>query len=156
MSTVRRMIVNAAACLAMTAAVAHGEGTSSDEAAVRAVSDGFNQAMDHGDAKAAGAAFTDDGTLTTPTGETVRGRAAIEKLVADFHAGPMKDVTHKMVLGGFHFVRPDVVVADGDVQASGPSMPTIAAKLTEIAVKKDGKWRLTDVRAYTFLTRHAE
>lgn len=137
--------------VALGPAIAGADDPSADEEAIRAVAAAFNRAMDAGDAKLAAGAWTEDGILVTPSGRSAKGRAEIEKAIAAAEAGPMKGVTHKGALRSFHFIRPDVAVVDGEVEASGPSFPTLTATVTDILVKRDGKWFLSDVRAYTFL-----
>lgn len=53
-------------------------------AAVRKTADAFAAAFNKGDAKAMAAFWTKDGEYVGPDGETVRGRAAIEKDYAEF------------------------------------------------------------------------
>jgi hypothetical protein len=45
-------------------------------------------------------------------------------------------------------------VADGEVTLARPNLPTAKAFLTEVQVKRRGRWMLADVRAYVFMDPH--
>jgi uncharacterized protein (TIGR02246 family) len=55
-----------------------------DIVAVRKSADAFTKAFNAGDAKAVASFWTPDGEYTSPDGETLRGRAAIEKAYTEF------------------------------------------------------------------------
>jgi uncharacterized protein (TIGR02246 family) len=125
-----------------------------DRAAIRASSTAFDGALNAGNAKQAAALFIEDGSFTSPAGNGATGRAQIEKIFGGALAGPLKGSTHTTTLRTIHFVTPDVAVADGEVTLARPNLPTAKAFLTEVQVKRGGRWLLADVRAYVFMDPH--
>jgi uncharacterized protein (TIGR02246 family) len=126
-------------------------GASDDGAAIRATAAAFDAALNSGNAKQAAALWVEGGTLTTPGGNSVTGRAEMEKMLVGWLAGPLKGATHTANLRAIHFVTPDVAVTDGDVTLVRPNQPLAKATLTQVLVKRQGRWLLADVRAYVFM-----
>jgi len=122
-----------------------------DRAAIRATATAFDTALNTGNAKQAAMLFMEDGSFTSPGGNAAAGRAQIEKIFGGALAGPLKGSTHTTTLRTIHFVTPDVAVADGEVTLARPNVPTAKAFLTQVQVRRGGRWLLADVRAYVYM-----
>ena len=76
--------------LALPAGAQTSAAAAGDEAAIRKLVQQHDAARNAGDWKAMGAGFTDDADQLTSAGDWRKGRAAIEKGVAQVMAGPYK------------------------------------------------------------------
>jgi uncharacterized protein (TIGR02246 family) len=157
MQVTRATILMAVLLLAAPARAAAGHAK--DEEAINATVAAFEAAWQGADARAFAQTFTDDGQLVNPVGEWTRGRAALEKRVAEQLAGPLKGTTHKLSLTAFHFVAPGVAVVDGDVDLigvhgpGGQALPPLKAKATGVVVKVKGRWLFSDLRGFVYMQR---
>src|SRR5687768_2450544 len=117
-----------------------------DEEAIRAMFAAVDTGFNNGDGKAVAAAFTEDGTVVEPMGETLKGRAAIEAHVNRMAAGHMKGTTHRTTVKEMSSIKPDVALVDADVVISGMKspqgqpLPPMNAFCSVVAVKQKGKW----------------
>jgi uncharacterized protein (TIGR02246 family) len=149
------------AALLLLAGPALAKDNAADEAAIKTTAAAFDATWAKGDAKAFAALFTDDGAMVSPIGEATRGRGELESKVAVELAGRFKGTGHRLTLTTFHFVRPDVAVADGDVQLSGlktpdgKTMPPLDAKATAVLTKVKGKWLFAELHGYVYMQRPA-
>ncbi|VTT99650.1 Uncharacterized protein OS=Desulfomonile tiedjei (strain ATCC 49306 / DSM 6799 / DCB-1) GN=Desti_2495 PE=4 SV=1: DUF4440 [Gemmataceae bacterium] len=102
----------------------------------------FEAAFNKGDAKAVAALWTENGESRDATGETFRGRAAIEKAYAEFfkaNAGARVEVLVKSV----RFPAKDMAVEEGLVrQTRGPKdLPGTTSYVT-IHAREGGQWKI--------------
>jgi uncharacterized protein (TIGR02246 family) len=117
-----------------------------DEKAIRATADAFVKAFDAGDAKAVGALWAPDAEYTDESGQSIRGRAAIEKEYADLfkeHPG----ATMTVAIESIRFLGPDSAVEKGVAKVSVPNAEaTTAARYTVIHAKRNGRWVMVVAR----------
>jgi uncharacterized protein (TIGR02246 family) len=111
------------------------EETTALDAALQAWAKAYNS---H-DAEALANEYTEDADLMPPSGERLKGRAAIKKrYVEEFSKHPaiktrLSDVSRR-------FLTPEIVVEDGAWEESGGSEGTTKGRYVAILVKRDGKW----------------
>jgi uncharacterized protein (TIGR02246 family) len=127
------------------------EGNTKDKAAIQKQGAAFAEAFDKGDAKAVAAFWAPDGDYIDQTGLALKGRAAIEKVLAGMFA-ENKGMKVRIDGDSLRFVTPDVAVEDGttEVFPPGGGAPS-KARYTNVLVKKDGTWLLGCVRESAFV-----
>jgi uncharacterized protein (TIGR02246 family) len=135
-----------------------GPGSRSlDEAAIRTLEAAYDRAWNAADIGGLTAPFTPDATIVDPFGGVSAGRAEIERLLASLLAGSGRGSTHASSILGVRFVTDDVALADGEAviegltEAGGGVMPALVHRFTDVLVKHDGSWRISQVRAYVFM-----
>ncbi|RBP48178.1 uncharacterized protein (TIGR02246 family) [Roseimicrobium gellanilyticum] len=141
-SIVLPVIALAGACFTQTPAAP--EGTTPEMAAVIANDRAYEAAYAKGDAKALADFFTDDAEYNSEDGSTLSGRAEIEEsLRAQF----LTDKGSKLAISvdSVKVLSPDVVVEKGSTTVTEKNGDTSGALYTAIHVKKDGKWRITNL-----------
>lgn len=118
-----------------------GQGTADDakdlDESLEAYVAGFNA---H-DAKAVAALYTEDADVVLPTGGRQKGRAAIEKgLAEDFAANPGLKIT--LSVASRRFIKPDVVMEDGTWKESGLTRQGLATQglYAAVLVKQRETW----------------
>jgi uncharacterized protein (TIGR02246 family) len=126
-----------------------------DEAAVRALADGFAKDFLQKDAEARASLFAEDGTFVTPKGDFLEGRA---EMVKDF--GPeAQQAVNGSTQAEFsdyriRFIKPDVAVADAILtvrNVTGPDgsiIPVIPINFFYVAVRHGNQWLIEDGRAH--------
>jgi uncharacterized protein (TIGR02246 family) len=136
---------------AQAAPAATDDAHAADRAAIEAVNVEFTRAFNAGDAAALAALFAEDARMSDEAGQTVEGKTAIQKRLAEtFQESPGV----KLVLrtDSVKFLTPDVAVEEGasQVQSPGDTDETAAEFIpyTAIFVKQDGKWLHSVVRDY--------
>lgn len=125
-----------------------------DDREIRAIEADYDAAWARADAAALAAAFVEDAVVINPRGQVANGRAQFEAVMTAMLAGPFAGSIHASTVERVRFVSQDVAVVDGTARitgARGEASP-ITHPFTDIFVKRDGRWMITDVRAYTFLT----
>ncbi len=145
--------------LAVFAALAVGPSMAAaqdDEAAIRKLSSDFFAAWTRHDVKAMAAVFADDADIINPSGRVAKGRAEIEKLLTDEHAGPFKGTSYEATVS-LRMVAPGVAVGDWEAtvtgmhDASGQALPPFKHHVAAVYVKKSGRWLAAAGRPYAFL-----
>jgi len=127
-----------------------------DEAAIRKLSNDFFAAWGRHDVKAMAATFAEDADIINPFGRVAKGRAAIEKLFTDEHAGPFKGTTYTATVS-LRMVAPTVALGDwvstvdGMHDPAGKALPPFEHHVAVAYVKKDGHWLTIAARPYAFL-----
>jgi uncharacterized protein (TIGR02246 family) len=129
----------AGACLAQTPADIPPE-----KAAVIANDRAFEAAYAKGDAKAIADFFTEDAEYTTEDGRIFSGRAAIEASVRSAFTGN-KGAKLAINVDSVKILAPEVVLEKGSTTVTAPSGGTNGALYTAIHVKKDGKWKISQL-----------
>jgi uncharacterized protein (TIGR02246 family) len=113
-----------------------------DEKAIRATADDFVKAFDAGDAKAIGALWAPDAEYTDESGQTLQGRAAIEKEYVELfkeHRG----ATMTVAIESVRFLGPDIAIEKGVAKVkSPPQNAETAARYTVVHARRDGKWSM--------------
>jgi uncharacterized protein (TIGR02246 family) len=105
------------------------------------------------DAGALAAALSDDAIVVSLRGEVATGRAEFESIMTRILAGPFAGSTHESTITRVHFVTSDVAVVDGEARVSGArgERSPILHAFTDVFVRRDGRWLIQAVRAYTHL-----
>lgn len=145
----RKMLAALAAgmVLATLASAQTGTGKAGDEAAIRRLAEQYAEAWNGGNASQAAALFAQDGSFTEVTGETHKGRQAIE---ADLGAEPIGTAKTGMTLSigmdSVRFLGPTVAVATGTTRFSGGSQPGGGHYLSVLR-KVGSEWKIAAVHA---------
>lgn len=132
--------------------VAKMKGRGGDEDAIKKVFADFAAAWEKDDAKGMAAFWADDGDLINPAGRVGKGRAEVEKLLADEHSSLFKGTRITFTVSGIRFLGRDVAIYDAAyevVGAHGPDgkeLPPQKGLLTSVLVKKSGQWRTVAAR----------
>jgi uncharacterized protein (TIGR02246 family) len=133
---------------------ARAAANAQDEAAVRALGDGFAKAFVQKNADLRASQFAEDGTFVTPQGDFLQGQVA---MVKDF--GTEAQAVNTSTQAAFsnyriRFVKPDVAVADALLtlhNVNGPNgqvIPTIPVNFFFVAVHQGDHWLIEDGRAH--------
>jgi uncharacterized protein (TIGR02246 family) len=125
---------------AAAVAAAPKADSSADEKAIRATADAFVKAFNAADAKAVGALWAPDAEYTDESGQTLRGRAAIEKEYADlFKQHPGATVT--VAIESLRFLGPDTAVEKGVAKVKLPKADApMGSRYTVVHARQGGKW----------------
>jgi uncharacterized protein (TIGR02246 family) len=137
---------------ATTSATASQAG---DEAAVRALGDGFAKAFVQKNAEQRASLFAENGTFVTPVGDFLQGHVA---MVKDFGPEAQQAVTAttQAVFSNYRirFIKPDVAVADASLtvrNVTGPDgklIPVVPINFFYVASRHGDKWLIEDGRAH--------
>ena len=130
-------------------------GDARDEAAVRALGDGFAKAFVQKNAELRASLFDENGTFVTPQGDYLQGRVA---MVKDFgpEAQQAVNATTQAAFSNYRirFIKPDVAVADALLtvrNVNGPDgtvIPVIPINFFYVAVRHGDQWLIEDGRAH--------
>lgn len=132
-----------------TTAAASGPDRAADEKAIRATADDFVKAFNAANAKAVGALWAPDAEYTDVSGQSYRGRTAIEKeYAATFTEHPRGAMT--VNIDSIRFFGPDVAVEKGVARLTSPAGETSAARYTVVHARRDGTWTMVDCRDAPF------
>ena len=127
---------------------AESPAPASDEDAIRARTDEFEQAVSAGDAKAIGTLFVEDSDLVDQAGVMHHGRAAIEDRYQKLFDGAYKGAQANLEVTSVRFVRPEIAIVDGTYELNGMKSPEglplgiVRGMFTNVFVKHDGQWML--------------
>ena len=130
-------------------------GDARDEAAVRALGDGFAKNFLQKNAEARASLFAQDGTFVTPQGHFLNGHVA---MVNEFGPEAQHAVngTTQAAFSDYRirFIKPDVAVADAILTVrnvngpDGSTIPTIPISFFYVAVRHGDHWLIQDGRAH--------
>lgn len=127
----------------LSAAPVHAGDDDEIKAAIAAI----DAAWSAGNAKQILAAHTEDALVVNPAGIGAKGKKEMEALLGKLSQGPGKSQP-KSVVTSIRYPSKDVAVVDADVTGDGPEGKPITGKRVSILVKKDGKWLVSDSRAF--------
>jgi len=139
------------ALLALTSAalpaVSHAETAAQDppeKTAVMAIDRAFEAAYAKADPKAIADFFTEDAQYTSDSGRTFAGRQAIEDSV---RAAFAKNRGAKLAIApdSVRVVAPEVLLESGSTTVTAKDGETNGALYTAVYVKKDGKWKISQL-----------
>ena len=142
-------------CALVISATGAARAQTRDEAAVRALGDGFANAFIQKNAEARASLFAENGTFLTPDGHFLQGHAA---MVNDF--GPeAQQAVNGSTQAAFsnyrvHFIKPDVAAVDAVLtvhNVNGPDgqiIPTIPINFFYVAARHGNQWLIEDGRAH--------
>jgi uncharacterized protein (TIGR02246 family) len=128
-----------------------------DEAAIRRLEAAYDRSWNAADLSGLTAPFTSDATIVDPFGGVSDGPGEIERLLAELLAGRGRGSTHSSSIIGVHFVTDDVALADGEAvieglrEAGGGVVSPLVHRFTDVLVRRDGSWRIAQIRAYVFM-----
>ena len=129
-------------------------GQKEEDDAIHKRHDEWCAAWNKHDPKLMAAFFVADGDLINPFGHRAHGTAAIEKLFADEHAGPMAGTTYAGTIENIRYIGKNVAIVDvaGEITgmkgSDGAATPPFKHNVTWIAQKKGGKWMAEGARAF--------
>jgi uncharacterized protein (TIGR02246 family) len=133
-------------------------GQAEDEASIRKFGLEFAAAWNKHDPKAMAAYWAEDGDLINPFGRVAKGRAEVEKLFHDEHAGPMAGTTYATTLSSVRFPTADLALSDWEIVVTGMRGPdgTVGAPFKPhvfiVLTRKGGQWLTAAARPYQFLS----
>jgi uncharacterized protein (TIGR02246 family) len=138
------LLVSASAALAGLSFAQESADNSPEKAAVMANDRAYEAAYAKADAKALGDFFADDAQYTADDGQTFDGRAAIEGSIrAGFEA--RKGSKLAINLDSVRVLSPEVVLEKGSTTVTQKSGEISGAQYAAIYVKKDGKWKISQL-----------
>jgi uncharacterized protein (TIGR02246 family) len=140
-----------------TAARTAAAAGSKDEDAVKARVAEFIELFNKGDAKGMAAFWVEDGSLVNPAGNTGKGPAEIEKVIANDVATILKDSKMEMKVAQFRPVGKDAAwvelehTATGAHGPDGKPLPMLTFHVPCLMVKKGKNWMIAEARPYAYL-----
>ena len=121
-------------------------GQNPDEAEIRKVETGLQEAWNHHDMKAWASFFTPDADFVNVAGWWWKGRAEIEKKHSEIHAYIFRDSTLTVEEVQTKFLAPDIAIVHmrwtliGNRNPDGTPGQPRKGIFTEVLQKQDGKW----------------
>jgi uncharacterized protein (TIGR02246 family) len=153
-----KTIAFVASISAALASVSHAQTTaenSPEKTAVMSIDRAFEAAYAKGDTKAIADFFTEDAHYTSDDGRTFDGRTAIED---NIRVALAKNNGAKLaiVLDSVRLLAPDVLLERGSTTVTAKDGETNGALYTAVYVKKDGKWKISQLveTRQPYLTAH--
>jgi uncharacterized protein (TIGR02246 family) len=131
-----------------TTRVATAPAPSAEEKPIRDLLGTFAKAYSTPDLNALAANFTNDANVVDSAGETTRGKAAVVEMYASsFEESPGLNLEPKVE--EIRFLTPDVARIEGLTRLSTRTGDaTEFTRFSSLAVKRDGKWLLAEIREY--------
>ncbi len=118
------------------------------EAGIKKITAEYAKAFNAADAKAAAALWTDEGEYVGADDETVTGRAAIEKSLAEFFKEYPK-ATADVQIESVRLIGRGTASAEGVVRLKLPGTESaVESRYTALHVLEDGVWRAASVREW--------
>jgi uncharacterized protein (TIGR02246 family) len=118
-----------------------------DDAAIRGVLQQHDDTRNKADWKALSALFTEDAEQFTSAGEWRRGRAEIEKGVAQGMATTYKGGKYTTKVGKVRMLAPAVALVDASFEISNIAGGARRGHTTYALVKSGGQWRIAAARS---------
>ena len=117
---------------------------SPEKIAVMAIDRAFEAAYAKGDTKAIAEFFTEDAHYTCDDGRTFDGRAAIENNTRTAFS-ENNGIKLTIAADSVRVLAPDVLLERGSTTVTGKDGETNGALFTAVYVKKDGKWKISQL-----------
>lgn len=141
-------------CALVFGATGSASAQTRDEAAIRALGDGFAKAFVQKTPEVRASLFAENGTFVTPVGDFLQGQAA---MVKDF--GSEAQAVNGSTQAAFsnyrvRFVKPDIAVVDAVLtlhNINGPDgtvIPVIPVNFFYVAARHGDHWLIEDGRAH--------
>jgi uncharacterized protein (TIGR02246 family) len=119
-----------------------------DEAAIRKGAADFIRAVEKGDAKAVGAAWTEEGEYIGEDGSTIRGRAAIEAAYAKLFA-EKKNPKVEITIDSIRFPSKDTAIEEGHAKRHGADAEhATTSRYSVLHVREGGRWLMAVLREW--------
>jgi len=120
----------------------------SAQTGIKGITDEYVRSFNAGDAKAAASLWTTDGEYFGVDGQTVRGQAAIEKLLAaDFKTYPKAHIDIRVET--IRSLSRTTALAEAAVKVKYTSTTAVEeTRYSALHVFEDGKWRVASVREW--------
>lgn len=127
------------------------QGTPQDEQDIRKAATEFVTAWNRNDAKGLAACFASDGDLINPAGQIARGRAGVEKLLAEEQNRTFKGTRISVPQKHLSFLKPDIAIVDYEFEIAhlrGADGKETALKglLTNVLRKEGDRWLIAAAR----------
>lgn len=123
-------------------------GAAEDEAAVRSIVRGFEEAWNRHDMDALARLFADDADFVNVIGARWIGRPAIKEAHQATHTTIFKNSRLRIGETSVRFLKPDVAVSrsvwdlEGHTSPAGEPQPARKGIFTNVLQKKDGGWQI--------------
>jgi uncharacterized protein (TIGR02246 family) len=119
---------------------------SADAAGIRKSAEAFVKAFNSGDAKAVASFWMPEGEYTGPDGETLRGRAAIEKAYADFFKHSPK-ATVEVTIESIRVLGKYTALEEGTLSLKVPGESAASvSRYSVLHVREDDGWKMATVQ----------
>ncbi len=114
------------------------------EELIRAAISSYKTAFDKGDAKAVAGHWTPEGEFTPPGGDTIKGRAALEKNFAGyFKETPQAKIEIQSI--DIRLISPGVALENGVAEVILPEQEPSVTEYTAVHVKTPEGWKMDNV-----------
>lgn len=129
-----------------------------DETQIRKLIPAFTDAWARADGQGIARLFAPDGDLVVPTGNVFSGRETIAGFYTSVFAQGYRGSKGTGDIVRLRFVRPDVALCDGGWSITGAhdkdgkESPPERGVFTVVAVKQEGRWRISALREQTSAT----
>jgi len=130
-----------------------------DEAAIRALEAAYDAAWNADDVEALCALLMPDVVVIDPFGGVTEGREEVHRFFRLLFASAASGSTHVSRIAGIRFVTDDVALVDAEASIDGLRLPgneagdPIVHSFTDVVIRDRGVWRISQVRAYVFMSR---
>ncbi len=156
----RRSVLPAAVAILALASLAFAaekrDAASPAESEIRATADAFVKAFNAGDAKAVGALWAPDAEYSDESGQSIQGRAAIEKEYAAVFRQRLGAIM-TVKIESIRFPASDIAIVKGVARVKSPGgIADTAARYTVVHAKRDGKWVMVFGRDAPFVAASNE
>jgi uncharacterized protein (TIGR02246 family) len=131
---------------------------SAEHQAFQELIESFVSAWNGHDMRALAAVWCEDGDLLNTRGHLAMGRAAVQRMLSEEHAGPMRDSVAQMALTGLRSLGPRVELVDAQMTLShvrapdGRMLAPLPLHVTIVARREPEGWRYLSARPYAFLS----
>ena len=132
-------------------------GSDAEERDVRALESAYDDAWTSGDLARLLSFFIPDAVIVTPYGDVWKGMPDIQEGLRAVMSQPSRG-SHTSTISAVHFITADVAIGDGRavLAASAPGATEddhlLLHFFSDVVVKRDGEWRIAQVRAYGFIS----
>ena len=130
-----------------------------DEAAIRALEAAYDGAWNADDIEALCALLTPDVVVIDPFGGVTEGREEVRIFFRSLFESGASGSTHASRIDAIRFVTDDVALVDAQATIEGLRLPwneagePVVHSFTDVTVRDGAVWRISQVRAYVFMTR---
>jgi len=134
----------------LTSAQAPPRSAGSDEAAIRAVIQAYDDAWNRKDPQGYAALFAEDGDQQISTGALRRGRAAIEGGTTASWSGVYQGTTMQTAVESIRFLTPTVALVDTSFEIAGITIgerPVRHGSRAVVLVRSGGRWQIAATRS---------